>query len=244
MTKEFLSDRGVQFETRDTLVDPTAKKELQALIGASTNEEMLALGLVTPVTVVGGKIISFGYKAPELAAAFGVRGLEAAQHSPQWWLTKIELLLPALVRASRQIPDDRLDWNAPYDKTTIRKLMTHMLVRLMKCPEAEISGSQSGQGSGSDSEPIFFNTSEEMARYGESVLHCMRSWLGGNCNLQKEVHTFKDGDTTVGYMLSLVVGHLIHHVRQIYQYMDMMGITPKNPIGEKEFDGVLYPLEI
>ena len=66
MTKEFLSERGVQFETRDTLVDPTAKKELQALIGTSTNEEMKALGMVTPGTVVDGKIVSFGYKAPEL----------------------------------------------------------------------------------------------------------------------------------------------------------------------------------
>jgi len=244
MTKEFLSERGVQFETRDTLVDPTAKEELQALIGASTNEEMQAMGYVTPVTVVDGKIISFGYKPPELATAFGVRAVETMQHSPQWWLAKIEILLPALVKAARQIPDDKLDWSAPYDKTTIRNLMTHMMVRLMKCPDAEKTGSQSGTGSGKDSERIYFNTSEEMARYAESVLECMRSWLGGSCNLRKEVHTFKDGDTTVEYMLSLVMGHLIHHIRQMYLYMDAMGITPKDPIHEREFAGILYPAQI
>jgi hypothetical protein len=201
------------------------------------------LGYVTPVTVIGDQVI-IGYKIPEIAAALGVRGVETMQHSPQWWLAKVEVLLPALVRAARQIPDDKLDWSAPYDKTTIRNLMTHMMVRLMKCPDAERDGSQSGQGSGKDSEPIYFATSEEMARYAESVLRTMRSWLGGNCNLQKEVHTYKDGDTTVGYMLSLVMGHLIHHIRQMYLYMDSMGIPPKNPIPEREFSGVLYPAQI
>jgi len=243
MTKEFLSTRRIPFETRDTLVDPKAKAELQALVGASTLEEFNQLGYITPVTVYGDKII-IGYKVPELAAAFGLPGPEAMKFNPPWLLSKLEVILSAFVKAARQIPDENLDWAAPHEKTTIRKLVTHMLVRLMKCPEAEQTGSQSTVGSGGPVEEVYFNSSDDMAKYAECVLETMRSWLGGNCQLEKEVHTYKDGDTTVGYMLTLVMGHLIHHVRQIYQYMEMMGITPEDPIGEKEFAGILYPAEI
>ena len=244
MTKEFLSERGIEFETRDALVDPTAKAELQELIGASTNEELLALGYITPITLIGEQMI-VGYKIPELAEALGLPGPEAMQFDPQWMFGKVEVLLPALVRGARQIPDDQLDWVAPYEKTTIRKLMSHMLVRLMMCPDAEATGKQSAEGSSGNPDDVSFPTSESMALYAEKVLDRMRWWLGeGNCHLEMEVDTFKDGHTTVGHMLGLVMGHLVHHVRQLYLYMDMMGIPPEDPVGEEEFDGILYPAEI
>ena len=244
MTKEFLSERGVEFETRDTLVDPTAKAELQELIGASTNEELLKLGYITPITLIDDKMI-VGYKIPELAEALGLPGPERMSFEPQWMLGKVDVLLPALIKGARQIPDDQLDWVAPYDKTTIRKLMSHMLVRLMMCPDAEETGQQSAAGSSAPPSDVSFQTSEDMAIYAEKVLEKMRWWLGeGNSHLDMEIDTFKDGRTTSGHMLGLVMGHLVHHVRQLYLYMDMMGIPPEDPVGEAEFDGILYPAEI
>lgn len=235
MTKEFLSDRGIQFETRDVLLDPTAKAELQVL------------GLdVTPVTVVGDKVI-IGYNAPELAAAFGLPGPEAMQSNPRWLLAKLELLMPAVIKIARQIPDDKLDWVTPHGKGTMRNLTYHTLNRPMMALDAERSGVHTWEEKREVVKAALatgFNTSEEIACYGESVLEAMRWWLGGtgNCDLEKVVDTYH-GPQSVGFMLTLAVGHMVHHIKQLYDYLDMIGITPADPVGDKAFTGVLVPVE-
>lgn len=235
MTKEFLSDRGIPFETRDVLLNPAAKAELQAL------------GLdVTPVTVIGDKVI-IGFNAPELAAAFGIPGLESKQADPRWMLSELELLMPAVIKIARQIPDNKLEWVTPEGKGTMRNLTYHTLNRPMMALEAEKTGEHTWEEKRAvvkDALATGFKTSEEIARYGEGVLETMRWWLGGtgNCDLGKVADTYH-GPQTVGFMLTLAVGHMVHHIKQLYNYLDMIGITPEDPIGEKEFAGVLVPVE-
>ena len=45
-------------------------------------------------------------------------------------------------------------------------------------------------------------------------------------------------------LMDLALGHSVHHLKQLYQYMALGGITPVKPLGEADFDGVAVPTEL
>ena len=52
------------------------------------------------------------------------------------------------------------------------------------------------------------------------------------------------GDKTAGEMMDLALGHSVHHLKQLYAYMGMMGLEPVEPLGAEDFAGIAVPTEL
>ena len=52
------------------------------------------------------------------------------------------------------------------------------------------------------------------------------------------------GEKTTGEMLDLALGHSGHHLKQLYEYMSLIGIKPDSPLQQQDFDGISVPTEL
>jgi len=52
------------------------------------------------------------------------------------------------------------------------------------------------------------------------------------------------GSKTAGELMDLALGHSVHHLKQLYEYMSINGLTPANPLGDEDFAGVAVPTEL
>jgi hypothetical protein len=52
------------------------------------------------------------------------------------------------------------------------------------------------------------------------------------------------GDKTAGEMMDLALGHSVHHLKQLYAYMGMMGVEPVAPLRAEDFAGIAVPTEL
>ena len=52
------------------------------------------------------------------------------------------------------------------------------------------------------------------------------------------------GEKTTGEMLDLALGHSGHQLKQLYEYMVVIGIQPDSPLQQQDFDGISVPTEL
>ena len=86
---------------------------------------------------------------------------------------------------------------------------------------------------------------EAVARNVEDVLRRVQDALSGPTviNLDKRLDTYM-GDKTAGEMMDLALGHSVHHLKQLYVYMGLMGLEPVDPLGAEDFAGIVVPTEL
>ena len=44
--------------------------------------------------------------------------------------------------------------------------------------------------------------------------------------------------------MDLALGHSVHHLKQLYAYMGMMGLEPVTPLGAEDFASIAVPTEL
>ena len=86
---------------------------------------------------------------------------------------------------------------------------------------------------------------EEIARYGEEVLRGVKSALAGDTarDLSRELDTYM-GQKTAGELMDLALGHSAHHLKQLYEYMSLIGIELDARLGAADFEGIAVPTEL
>ena len=86
---------------------------------------------------------------------------------------------------------------------------------------------------------------KEIVSYGGDVLNRVNMALTGDqsLDLEKSLDTYM-GPKTAGELMDLALGHSVHHLKQLYEYMSISGVEPTNPLGEEDFNGVAVPTEL
>ena len=86
---------------------------------------------------------------------------------------------------------------------------------------------------------------KEIVEYGEDVLNRVKAALMGEIplDLEKSLDTYM-GRKTAGELMDLALGHSVHHLKQLYEYMSINGLTPADPLSEEDFSGVAVPTEL
>lgn len=211
---------------------------------AEARATLARLGIkALPVTMVGGRPI-IGFNTRELAEALGIRPREVEALSPEDLLAKYRHVFAGLRRAVLQIPADRLDWVSPERARTLRQLTWHTFER----PDLCLQASQTGRYTEEmvrryERLALAYRTSREIAEYGDEVLGRLARCLAGQPQaLAVEVETYF-GPATTGHLLELALGHTVHHLRQLYHYFTLLGITPDRPLGAADFAGIAVPSE-
>ena len=167
------------------------------------------------------------------------------QLSPQELVEKYDMILGAAARHIRQIPDDQLGGKLLDRDRTYRELTYHVF----RIAEALMDTADGGELTVSyyhDNPPAEMQTIEQIASFGDDVRARLNAWWDG--------YSHKDGtaivDTYFGKkplheVLERSTWHSGQHVRQIVMAMtEFMGITPDNPLTDKDFIGLPLPEKV
>ena len=207
--------------------------------------ELLERGLkVVPVTIWGDEVV-VGFNAKELARLFDLSG-DVPVATPTIMVDKYDTVLTAACRAVRQIPPEYLDWESPERSRPLRTFTFHIMDRPDRALNAYRAGMYSSEDRGRDVRVVLGDAGfEEIARYGEDVLRRVKAALTGETdfNLEKVLDSYM-GPKTAQELMDLALGHSVHHLKQLYEYMSLAGIMPEQPLGQEDFDGVAVPTEL
>ena len=208
-------------------------------------DELLARGIKSvPVTILDDKVV-IGFNPQELAKLFDLSGdIPVADVSTM--LEKYEIVLVAAAKTFRQIPADRWDWESPERQRTLGQFCFHLSDRPDRAMNAYNVGVYSNYDRGRTVEDILGDVGfEEVAQYCEDVRKRVKASLDGDASidLEKVLDTYM-GNKTAWEMMDLGLGHSVHHIKQLYAYMGMMGLTPIDPLTEKDFEGIAVPTEL
>ena len=167
------------------------------------------------------------------------------QLSPQELVEKYDMILGAAARHIRQIPDDQLGGKLLDRDRTYRELTYHVF----RIAEALMDTADGGELTVSyyhDNPPAEMQTIEQIASFGDDVRARLNAWWDG--------YSHKDGtaivDTYFGKkplheVLERSAWHSGQHVRQIVMAMtEFMGVTPDNPLTDKDFTGLPLPEKV
>ncbi len=206
---------------------------------------MLERGLkVVPVTIWDDQVV-IGFNPKELSRLFGLNG-EVAVADLSTMIEKYETVLAAACRATRQLPPEYMDWECPERKRTLGRFTFHIFDRPERALNAYNVGMYSNEDRGRNFQDVLGSVGfEEIARYGEEVLSRVKSALTGPSplDLDKVLETYM-GPKTASELMDLALGHSVHHLKQLYEYMAQSGIKPVDPLGEADFQGITVPTEL
>ena len=208
-------------------------------------DELLARGIKSvPVTIWDDQVV-IGFNPTALARLFGLSGAVTVVDLPTM-LEKYEIVLNAACRAFRQLPADRWDWESPERKRTLGQFCFHLSDRPDRALNAYLVGVYANEDRGREVQHVLGDVGfEEVARNVEEVLRRVQAALSGPTviNLDKKLETYM-GDKTAGEMMDLALGHSVHHMKQLYAYMGMMGVEPVDPLRAEDFAGIAVPTEL
>ena len=207
--------------------------------------ELLARNIKSvPVTILDDKVV-IGFNPKELARLFDLDATVAVADLPTM-IEKYDTVLTAACRVFRQLSADRWDWESPERQRTLGQFCFHLSDRPDRALNAYLVGVYSNEDRGREVADVLGDVGfEEVALNIEDVLRRVKDALSGPglINLDKVLDTYM-GDKTAGEMMDLALGHSVHHLKQLYEYMSLMGLEPVEPLGPQDFEGISVPTEL
>jgi len=227
-TKEFLTQQGVDYESINAQNNPEAQAELKRL-GAR--------GM--PVVAMGDRFTlcqSFG----DVLKFLGLTARLADPLPPEDMFRKIDLVLTAAARYTRQFPPDKLGVQFRDRERSVGDTSFHTFrVVEMGLQAAERQG-MDYEGFADLAPPDW--TFEQIAAWGEQVRDRMLAWW--DCQTDRElkyaVETYY-GNRALHDVLDRVTYHCAQHTRQLMLMLESFGIAPDQPLTADDLKGVPVP---
>ncbi len=205
--------------------------------------ELESLGIRNvPVTVIGDRTI-LGFNRKELAASLHLSFTKEKKTADQTFFDCLDRVLEALIRASRQVPPDRFMWKTPDRDRSMKVFCYHILADPNHVMEGIATQKFDGSFKLSYAEAVErFSNMEEVARFGEETRSRLHHWSKtiGPQELDRTIEAYS-GKTNGTELLHLVLAHTAHHLRQLYDCLNKLGVTPRDPLGEEDFRGIKMP---
>lgn len=224
-----LSSLGVAFEAVNVEGDPAALAELRRL----------GVPLV-PAVAVGDRVVH-GWNPKGVTELLGGEYAEPGRLQPVELVDRLDRILAAAERASRQTPLDKLDTRPPERDRTVRELAYHIFRLSLAFPLA-VEQSRLPEEWLTEPVPQVVSDGEALARYGEGVRSRLKEWYheAPAEGFERVVDTYY-GPQTVWDLLERTTWHAAQHLRQLYALLERMGIAPDRPLSETDFDGLPLP---
>lgn len=231
----FLSSNGVQFEHYELSNNNAALERLNSL-GIKT----------APVTIVDGQPI-LGYNPQALELALDLKLVNIKGPDSEWLAQKFTVVLKATIEITSQFTDKQLDTNVTWREQKLRDLILHIFSFAQLASVSHKTGRMESpdlvRQTGTTSN---ITTSMGIKSYGVSVLHDVIRFLGSpKSSLTKTISTHYGGHVTALELMSIILRHGTHHLKQLYWHMETnLGIFPKEPATESDLDGIATPMEL
>ena len=229
-TKEFLTKNGVNYESINVHGNPAGMEELRKLGARSV-----------PVVARGDKFV-FAQTLTDVIKFLGLKIRLQERLSPDELIAKLNVVLPAAARYVRQIPADWLEKSFRNRKRPIRVLAHHVF----RIPDGFLESMRDGRELTYErimEEPgPAIRTSDDIARYGESVLGRFNDWWKAfpDKSCEKPMRTYF-GEHPLHVVLERTVWHPAQHTRQLMLILDTIGIEPDRRLTPGDLAGLPLP---
>ena len=199
-----------------------------------------------PVTIIDDDEVIIGFYPKKLVPALKLDVQVDLSGKTGWLAEKYETMLGATVRAVRQLSDEQLQQRLPWrERWTLRDLLMHVL----SFPELAWLSHRHGSMStddmrAADARLQGVRTSEAMAAYGEGVRQHLIAFLQSHdtAAFDRVVPAHYGGEVTVLELLTIILSHSTHHLKQAYWFIEHeLGTTLVNPATDEDLEGIATP---
>jgi hypothetical protein len=218
-----LASWGVTFDAVDVEATPAARQTLAGL------------GVPAVPAVVVGERAVHGWNPKAVAELVGVPYAGGPALAPPELARRLDVVLAAAQRAMRQIPPEHLEMKHPGRDRPVRQLGFHVFrlslafaesMRARRLPKAWLD---------EDATPALAD-GPAIAGYGDRVRAELAAHFAGPGAWDGVVETYY-GPQSGHEVLERTVWHAAQHVRQLYAFLERMGVTP-------DYAGLPLPKEL
>ena len=203
--------------------------------------ELRRLGARSVPVVSRGEQYVFAQLIGDVVEFLGLDVSTAPQLSPAELVQRLDAVLTAAQRYTRQMPQQALSRELPNRPRSYRVLLHHVF----QIPAAFVDAMQGGTLSYENmvaEPPEDMRTPEHIAEFGEQVRRRVAAWwagLGERSGTQP-VDTYY-GTQPMHEVLERTAWHCAQHVRQVMSLLEQLGIPPDRPLTAAELQGLPLP---
>ncbi len=229
-TKEFLSSRGVDFESVNVAAD------------AAGWDALAKLGVRTVPVVAQGDRFVFGQVLGEVADFLGLDPVSGPELAPDALVEKLGQVLGTAARLARQVPDARRDEQWPGRARSIRELAHH----IFRIPEVFLDTVQSGVVLDDEAlnalPPRNLISMADVAAFGETVADKVDRWWRAEPDESgdRTLETYF-GPQSLHVVLERTTWHSAQHTRQLAVMLESFDIAPDRPLDNADLAGLPMP---
>ena len=229
--KEFLSVRGIVFDSVNVLEDEEGLAELRRLGARSI-----------PV-LSRGDGWTFAQNISAVVKFLDLKEQTGPTLSAPELIARLQLFVATAQRLIAQMPDDRLTTEVPNRPRSYRVLGHH----IFRIPEVFVDTAQGATLTHEAlmSDPPATMGSAAIAAYGADVGARLAAWWDAKADKsgRDQVSTYY-GPQTLHEVLERTTWHCGQHVRQWVMLLGMNGVTPDNPLPDTAFVGLPMPANV
>jgi hypothetical protein len=225
-----LSSWGVSYEGIDVEANPSAMADLERL------------GIpIFPATIVGERFVH-GWNPRALAELVGVHYAEGARLMPEELWRRLDRVLAANQIAVRAVSAEQLATKAPDRDRTLRQLAFHVFRLSAAFADCREQG-EFPEAWLLEEPPPGMQEGTAIAEYGEHVrgrlaAFCVKpGWCDGRVNTYY-------GEQTAHELMERTTWHAAQHVRQVYWFLDRLGISVQQGLSERDLQGLPIPMAV
>ena len=194
-----------------------------------------------PATIVGGRVVH-GWNPKALAELVGARYAERLQLAPAELARRLDTVLAATQRAIRQVPRERLGMKAPGRDRSVRQLGFHVF-RLSAAFVDTREEEHLSEYVFDERAPAEMADGDAVARYGETVRRRLAAYCGRPGWCDGTVSTYYGPQSAHDFM-ERTTWHAAQHLRQIYWFLERMGVRADAPLADADLDGLPIPIDV
>ena len=196
-----------------------------------------------PVVARGGQFV-FGQNLEDVAEFVGLQGTGHKPLLPEQLIKKWVLVLRAVQRYLRQMPNERLNEKVIDNRDRSIRLLGHHVFRIGEAfLETAVDGVEYAvQLANIPPRDGTFVSGDEIARYGDTVIARLQKWWGelADKSCQQKVQTFF-GMQPIYMLYERSTWHSAQHARQLIAVLERFGIEPDGRLTAEDLAGLPLP---
>jgi len=194
-----------------------------------------------PATIVGDRIVH-GWNPQALAELVGVPYRAPRKLTPAELAERMDSVLAATQRAIRQVPPEHLGMKYPGRDRTVHQLGFHVFRVAASFVDTRERGHLDGAWF-EENAPREMADVDAVARHGETVRARLRAYCARPGWCDGGVSTYY-GPQSAPEFMERTTWHVAQHLRQIYWFLDQLGIAKNAPLTDADLEGLPFPREV
>jgi uncharacterized damage-inducible protein DinB len=203
--------------------------------------ELRRLGARSVPVVSRGDRFVFAQLIGDVVEFLGLDVNTRPQLSPEELVARLDRVLTAAQRYTRQMPPQALERELPDRPRSYRVLLHHVF----QIPAAFVDAMEGGTLTYENmvaEPPQDMRTPESIARFGEQVRRRVAGWWAGLAERSgaQPVETYY-GTQPLHEVLERTAWHCTQHVRQVMSLLEQLGVPPDRPLTAADLQGLPLP---